>query len=105
MKTTATINLKTLNAFLNKFPDDAKCWSKATDELPDLYYWMTQFYNEMNYENPAVYLKPVGRYDCKTPSERNTKYKLAIREAFKKFNESHKKSLTEAYGHWFKLAA
>jgi hypothetical protein len=67
-----------VNRFLDGFPDDTASWAEATDELPDLYAWLTKSWNEIC---GAEMLLPVGRENCKTPSEWNQKYKAAIRRA------------------------
>lgn len=78
-----------LENFLNKFPDDATTWDQATDELPDMYHWMTQYLNDVR---EKVILMPVGRGNVKTPSEWNTKYKAAIRKALSLFDDHEKEA-------------
>ncbi len=90
----ANNNEDKLEKFLATFPDDAKSWSQATQEISDMYHWMTTQYNEwMETET----LKPVGMKTLKTPSEWNTKYKNAIRAAIKLFDKDQKKKFYEQF--------
>lgn len=84
-----------LECFLKAYPDNATCWSKATDELPDMYVWLSD----------KLGLDSVGRDNCPTPSAWNTTYKAAIRRAFDQlsdqqvteFSERFKERLDEAW--------
>jgi hypothetical protein len=81
---------KDLESFLAEFPDDATCWSKATDELPTMYQHLAK----------ATGLPPVGRENCQTPSEWNTKYKAAIRRAFEKLSPQQIEDFKKSFDEW-----
>ncbi len=83
-----------LEKFLSTFPDDAKSWAQATQTLSDMYHWMTENYNEWT---ETETLKSVGMKTIKTPSEWNTKYKNAIREAIKIFDAEQKKKFYKQF--------
>jgi hypothetical protein len=74
-----------LEKFLSEFPNDARSWANATDEIRDMYFWMASAFNAAAHAGPE--LQPVGRENCATPAEWNQKYKAAIRVAFKRLGE------------------
>ncbi len=80
-----------LENFLARFPDNAACWSKATDELPDMYLWLSE---------KGTRFPPVGRENCHTPAEWNQKYKAAIREAIDKIDEKRRREFAERFATW-----
>ena len=92
---------KDLTKFLDTFPDNATNWGQATQELSDMYHWMTEMWNEENEDNTSKHLKPVGVRKMKTPSEFNTKFKAAILKAFDLFDDRLKKDFFERFGEWF----
>lgn len=96
------LNIDKFNKFLDKFPNDAKSWQYATDELPDMYMWMTDTFNEWHEDNPEMWLKPVGRDNCKNPSEWNTKYKTAILAGLEKFKPHQKDKFANEFSEYFK---
>ncbi len=87
-----------LEKFLERFPENATKWWQATDELSDVYAWITSAYNEQHEDEPEKHLKSIGRDNCKTPSEWNTKYKMAIREGIKKLSPRQKDDLFAFFG-------
>lgn len=95
-------NSAKLDKFLDKFPNDSKSWSQATEELADMYVWITDNFNEWNEDNSEIWLKPVGRKNCKTPSEWNTKYKAAIIEGLSKMKNHQKDKFAKEFSHYFK---
>lgn len=81
-----------LETFLAQFPDNAESWAQATDELPDMYRWISK-----NGER----FPPVGRENCRTPAEWNQKYKAAIREHFNDLSDVEKDELFKTFEQWF----
>ena len=81
-----------LERFLSEFPSNAKSWAQATDELPDLYVWLAE----------ELHLPPVGRANCRTPSQWNTKYKAAIRAAVKKLNADQRRRFLQRFAGWLR---
>lgn len=98
----ATFSPEKLGAFLDKFPDNATSWSQATSELPDMYEWITSSFNQWREDEPESHLKPVGRDNCKTPSDWNKKYKEAILIGLNKFNADQKNKFAERFKEWIK---
>ncbi|MDE3097322.1 MAG: hypothetical protein KGK07_15145 [Chloroflexota bacterium] len=87
-----------LARFLKQFPSNAKSWAQATDEPKDIYYEMSEH---------GTRFPPVGKINCKTPSEWNTKYKAAIWKAFRAMSDDELAQVDRAFGGagdegWFK---
>lgn len=80
-----------LERFLAQFPDDATSWAQATDELPDMYVWISE---------RGKRFPPVGRENCHTPAEWNQKYKAAIRECFAKLELVEQESFALRFEGW-----
>jgi hypothetical protein len=80
-----------LEKFLAGFPDNATCWSQATDELPDMYRWISA---------DGARFPPVGRENCHTPAEWNQKYKAAIRAGYSQLNETDKEKFAQRFREW-----
>jgi len=72
--------------FLSKFPDDAKSWKEATDEVRDIARTAKEYYNEL--ENKDI--NPCDFRSMKTPSEWNTKGKSYIFKVYNKMNAQTK---------------
>lgn len=85
-----TTNRASLESFLASFPDDARSWAQATDELPTMYAWLAE----------QLGLAPVGRENCRTPSQWNTKYKAAIRGAVRSLTTEQRRRFDERFGEW-----
>lgn len=81
-----------LEQFLAKFSDNPTSWAEATDELPDLYRWISK-----NGER----FPSVGRDNCHTPTEWNQKYKAAIRSGFSKLDNKMKAEMFDYFDGWF----
>ncbi len=81
-----------LEQFLSEFPDDPTSWAQATDELPDLYRWISK---------DGARFPAVGRYSCETPTEWNQKYKAAIRTGFAKLDDKTKAEMFVYFDGWF----
>lgn len=88
-----TVKMDKLERFLAEFPDNATSWAQATDELPDLYRWISK-----NGER----FPSVGRDNCRTPAEWNQKYKAAIRSGFSKLDEKTQTEMFRVFAVWFK---
>lgn len=85
-----------LARFLKRFPNNARSWAEATDEPKDIYYEMSE---------RGTRFPPVGRENCRTPSEWNTKYKAAIWRAFAKMSDRELEAVDRHFGGaegWFK---
>ena len=86
------MSMDRLERFLAKFPDNATSWTQATDELPDLYCWIS---------DDGARFPPVGRVNCLTPAEWNQKYKAAIRSGFAKLDDKTKGEMFTFFEGWF----
>ncbi len=82
-----------LARFMEEFPSKAKSWAQATDELPDVYYEMS---------DRGERFSPVGKINCKTPSEWNTKYKAAIWKAFKQMSDNDLQRVDRYFEGWLR---
>jgi len=69
-----------LEEYLEQFPNDAKSWGDATDEVRDIARYAKEIYNEFNEDNQ---IEAMDFRSIKTPSEWNTKGKEYI---FKVYN-------------------
>jgi hypothetical protein len=87
-----------LNKFLKKFPDDAKTWAKATDEVRDIAREIKEHYNQ--YDEKKI--KPCDFTSLKTPSDWNTKGKKYINKVYDKMSLNTRKifnkHLKDSYG-------
>lgn len=90
-----------LNKFLDKFPDDAKSWKDATDELPDMYNWIMEEYND-DIEDKEKHLITIDKKLTSSPSNWNTKYKQAIINGVSKLNDWQKTKFAERFNDWLK---
>jgi hypothetical protein len=83
-----------IEKFLSKFPDDAKDWSKATEEIRDLARAVRE----------RAGLEEVKALDfrlIKTPAEWNKKGKDYIRKIYNTLSEPDKKAFYNDYKEWF----
>jgi hypothetical protein len=80
-----------LETFLAGFPDEADSWAKATDELPDMYGWISA---------DGQRFPSVGRDNCRTPAEWNQKYKAAIRAGFAQLDKKTKDAFAKRFSYW-----
>lgn len=69
--------------FLNKFKDNERKWSGATDEIADMANWAMEFLDEFDNIN----IDPVDREVLKTPSDWNTNYKQYILDIIGKMSK------------------
>lgn len=83
--------------FLAKFPDNATSWSRATEEISDMYVWICDYFKETLERT----LPEVGRDNCKTPAQWNQKYKAAIRNGLEELNDVGKDSFYARFKDWF----
>lgn len=93
MRSNADTDRARLERFLGEFPDNATCWSQATDELPAMYRWIS---------DDGKRFPVVGRDNCKTPAEWNQKYKAAIREGYDKLDHRLVREFEERFVEWLK---
>lgn len=93
--------------FISKFPDNATCWSQATDEIRDLARTAKEYYNEIDLDLLSEEVEegqgqqPLNFRALKTPSEWNTQGKVYIREVWTLMSEQTKKQWFENWSHWF----
>lgn len=83
-----------LEQFLAKFSDNPTSWSQATDELPELYNWISK--NGRRFPS-------VGRDNCNTPAQWNQKYKAAIRSGFSQLDDKAKNEMFGYFAEWFAI--
>lgn len=83
-----------LKAFIAKFPNNAKSWAQATDEMRDLARELREYYNDINdiSEGQKGYIDGLPFKEFKTPSEWNTKAKKQILSTWKKLNKEQKEA-------------
>lgn len=90
--------------FLNKFPDDAKSWGQATDEIRDLARMAREYYNGITLDvlnDDSSALQPLNFCEFNTPSEWNTNAKKFIRETYEKMNDQTKQQFIERFNDSF----
>ena len=76
-----------LETYLANFPDNATCWSQATDEIRDLCYQTRLMYNECVLdvcESDAGYVEGLNFRSFTKPSQWNTQGKKFINKYFYK---------------------
>jgi hypothetical protein len=83
--------------FLNFFPNDAKSWGQATDELRDLARMARITYLEVDDKE----FEPLDFKTLKTPSEWNTKGKLYIFDMYLRMSDEAKKEFLDAFEQTF----
>lgn len=94
---------KKIETFLNQFPNDAKSWNAATDEVRDLARGAKQFYNELDLDlleeevEAGQGQQPLDFRAFKTPAEWNTKGKAYIMEVWTKMSEATKEDFFKSY--------
>jgi len=83
-----------LKAFIAKFPNNAKSWAQANDEMRYLARKLREYYNEQNdlSEGDKGYIDGLPFREFKTPSEWNTKAKKQILSTWKKLSKEQKES-------------
>lgn len=79
-----------LVSFLEKFPEDAKSWKQATDELPTIAKYLIE-------ENES----DIVLESYKTPSARNKGLRKIILTEFKKLDKQQKIRFENQFKHWF----
>lgn len=94
--------LKSIDNFLAKYPDDATSWRQSTDEIVTLYNHLKKEYNEIAEKDMDV----IDPSNIKTPDSRNKEYKKGIYfflELMKK-DQEFERILSKFYKdweHWF----
>lgn len=77
--------------FLKQFPDDAKSWAKATDEIREIARSVKEYYNE--FENKKI--APLDFRTLRTPSDWNSKGKKYILKVYDKMSDKTKKEFND----------
>ena len=80
-----------LTKFLKKFPDNAKSWSEATDEVRDIAREIKEYYNQYDEKN----IQPCNFRIIKTPSDWNKKGKRYIFRVYDKMSIEAKKKFNK----------
>lgn len=86
-----------IEKFLAKFPDNATCWSQATDEIRDLARTAKEIYNELELSLTDVEvevgkgLQPLNFRSFSKPSQWNTLGKQYILDTFDKMGDRAKR--------------
>lgn len=92
-----------VDKYLSRFPDNAKGWEHATDEVRDLARSAKEYHNEMDKDLPEDHpnAHPALNFrEMKTPSEWNTKGKAYIKETLGKMSDRAKSAFMERHSHW-----
>lgn len=94
---------KNIVKFLSKFPDNADCWSKATDEVRDLARWFKEHYNDSDLvqTDKAKELAPCKFDTFKTPSCWNREGKLYIMQVWDLMDSITKEKAYNDCKDWF----
>lgn len=85
-----------IEKFLAKFPDNAICWSQATDEIRDLARTAKEIYNEIELDlteneiEDGKGLQPLNFRSFNKPSQWNTLGKQYILDTFDKMGDRAK---------------
>jgi hypothetical protein len=93
-----------LDKFLSQFPDNAKSWGQATDEIRDLARSAKEHINEYDLDVPADDAKahkPLDFQKLSTPAEWNTKGKKYIKDAVAKMSDTAKNAFMKEHSEWF----
>ena len=88
-----------LNKFLKIFPDDAKSWANATEEVRDIARTAKEYYNEYESKN----IKPCDFRTFTKPSEWNTKGKKYINKVYEKMSANTKKQFNKYLKDFFNI--
>ncbi len=88
-----------LKKFLDKFPNNAKSWADATDEVRDIARTAKEYYNELEGKN----IQPCDFRSMKTPSEWNTKGKAYIFKVYDKMNPKTKAEFNDYLKRFWKI--
>lgn len=97
---------KAIQNFLAQFPNDAWCWSQATDEVRDLARAAKEIYNEvdLNLTQDEYETKGQGALNFrsfKTPADWNTQGKKYILDTFDKMSQQAKEIFYKQHDYWF----
>lgn len=86
-----------LESFLKRFPNNAKHWSEATDEIMDLCHQVRTTYNELVLdviEGEEGYIESLNWREMKSPSQWNTEFKNMILNLWPKMTDWAKENIT-----------
>jgi hypothetical protein len=86
-----------LKNFLARFPNNATCWSKATDEVRDLARWSRETLEELD----GVIVEPINFREIGTPADWNTKGKAYIMANLKKMSNAAKSEFLKMFTRTF----
>jgi len=96
-----------IEKFLSQFPDNATCWSQATDEVRDMAREARQIYNDLDLNvtedeclDLGKGLQPLDFRSFNKPSEWNTQSKKFILDTFDKMSGQAKASFFGSFSHW-----
>lgn len=95
---------KKLHAFLDRFPNDAKSWGQATDEIREMAADVRQAYNEQVLdvvEGDSGYVEGLNFKEFGKPHQWNTEAKKFILKYWALLPENVKKNTFFADGRWF----
>lgn len=99
-----TKKINNIENFLKQFPNNAKSWEDATDEIRDLARKAKEIYNEVDLDvsndSPKA-LKPLNFREFNKPSEWNTKGKKYILNTISKMSDKAFNEFYDEYSHWF----
>lgn len=86
--------LTNIKKYLSQFPDNAKNWGEATEEIRDMSRVIANFSEDDN-------IKRLNFRELKTPSEWNIKGKKFILDTYNKLSENQKENFYDYFKHWF----
>jgi hypothetical protein len=88
-----------LKKFLSNFPNDAKNWSLATEEIRDIARTSKEFINDL--ENKSI--QPLDFRSLRTPSDWNTKGKAYILKVYEKMKPNTRKEFDKYLKNHFNI--
>lgn len=95
----SNLTLKDLYAYLDRqFPDNAKSWRQATDEIVDIANYVYEEVKQTVSESVAEKIADTVR--SKTPSERNMRHKARIKEGVKNLSKIGIDALLNYFAEW-----
>lgn len=82
-----------------EFPNDARGWKQATDELPAIGLFLYEEYKD--FRGSVKEVEDEIRQTSRTPAEHNTKWSRIVNKFIKRVNDDSLMRLYRTYGHWF----
>lgn len=86
-----------IEEFLEKFPNKAKTWAEATDEIMDI----SRASREYLEEYQDIIVEPLNFKQLKSPAKWNTEGKASIMGNFNRMTIETKKAFFRRYSEWF----